>query len=63
MGLTVEDQLAIQALAARYNFAIDTGDGEAFAATFVEKGVLPWLPSRSASPVRCGDPGTSSPTW
>jgi uncharacterized protein (TIGR02246 family) len=40
MGLTVEDQLAIQALAARYNFAIDTGDGEAFAATFVEGGVL-----------------------
>jgi uncharacterized protein (TIGR02246 family) len=40
MGLTVEDQLAIQALAARYNFAIDTGDGDAFAATFVEGGVL-----------------------
>jgi uncharacterized protein (TIGR02246 family) len=40
MGLTVEDQLAIQGLAARYNFAIDTGDGEAFAATFVEGGVL-----------------------
>ena len=32
MGLTIEDQLAIQGLSARYNFAIDTGDGEAFAA-------------------------------
>ncbi|MGA2305094.1 MAG: nuclear transport factor 2 family protein [Acidimicrobiales bacterium] len=40
MGLTVEDQLAIQGLTARYNFAIDTGDGEAFAAAFVENGVL-----------------------
>jgi uncharacterized protein (TIGR02246 family) len=40
MGLTVEDQLAIQGLASRYNFAIDTGDGEAFAAAFVEGGVL-----------------------
>ena len=38
MGLTVEDQLAIQGLTARYNFAIDTGDGEAFAAAFVENG-------------------------
>jgi uncharacterized protein (TIGR02246 family) len=40
MGLTIEDQLAIQGLSARYNFAIDTGDGEAFAAAFVENGVL-----------------------
>jgi uncharacterized protein (TIGR02246 family) len=40
MGLTIEDQLAIQGLSARYNFAIDTGDGEAFGAAFVENGVL-----------------------
>jgi uncharacterized protein (TIGR02246 family) len=40
MALTTEDQLAIQGLAARYNFAVDSGDGEAFAATFVEAGVL-----------------------
>jgi uncharacterized protein (TIGR02246 family) len=40
MGLTIEDQLAIQGLSARYNFAIDTGDGEAFSAAFVENGVL-----------------------
>jgi uncharacterized protein (TIGR02246 family) len=40
MALTTEDQLAIQGLAARYNFAVDSGDGEAFAATFVEGGVL-----------------------
>jgi hypothetical protein len=40
MALTTEDQLAIQGLAARYNFAVDSGDGEGFAATFVETGVL-----------------------
>ena len=40
MSLTIEDQLAIQTLAARYNFAIDTGDAEAFAEAFVENGVL-----------------------
>jgi uncharacterized protein (TIGR02246 family) len=40
MGLTIEDQLAIQGLSARYNFAIDTGDADAFAAAFVENGVL-----------------------
>jgi uncharacterized protein (TIGR02246 family) len=40
MSLTIEDQLAIQTLASRYNFAIDTGDAETFAAAFVENGVL-----------------------
>jgi hypothetical protein len=40
MGLTAEDQLAIQGLAARYNHAIDSGDAEGFLATFVETGVL-----------------------
>jgi uncharacterized protein (TIGR02246 family) len=40
MSLTIEDQLAIQGLASRYNFAIDTGDADAFAAAFVENGVL-----------------------
>lgn len=36
--LTVEDRLAIQELYARYNWAIDTSDGEAFAATFTPDG-------------------------
>jgi uncharacterized protein (TIGR02246 family) len=40
MGLTVDDQLAIQQLAARYNHAIDSGDSTAFAGSFVEDGVL-----------------------
>ena len=40
MALDAEDQLAIRDLAARYNHAIDSGDGGAYAATFVEDGVL-----------------------
>jgi hypothetical protein len=40
VGLTAEDQLAIQQLAARYNHAIDSGDGVAYADTFVDDGVL-----------------------
>jgi len=40
MGLTTDDQVAIQALAARYNHAIDSGDGAAFAGVFTEDGVL-----------------------
>jgi len=40
MGLTIDDQLAIQQLAARYNHAIDSGDSTAFAGAFVEDGVL-----------------------
>jgi hypothetical protein len=40
MGLTTDDQVAIQGLAARYNHAIDSGDGDGFLATFVEAGVL-----------------------
>ncbi len=40
MGLTTDDQLAIQGLAARYNHAIDSGDAAAYADTFVETGVL-----------------------
>jgi uncharacterized protein (TIGR02246 family) len=40
MGLTIDDQLAIQQLVARYSHAIDGGDGAAYAGTFVEDGVL-----------------------
>lgn len=40
MTLSIEDYLAIQQLAARYNHAIDSGDGPAYADTFVEDGVL-----------------------
>jgi uncharacterized protein (TIGR02246 family) len=38
--LSTEDRMAIQQLAARYNHAIDSGDGAAYAGTFVEDGVL-----------------------
>ncbi len=40
MTLSAEDQLAIQSVAARYNHAIDSGDGVAYADTFVDDGVL-----------------------
>jgi ketosteroid isomerase-like protein len=40
VSLTTEDLLEIQGLAARYNHAIDSGDADAFIATFVESGVL-----------------------
>jgi uncharacterized protein (TIGR02246 family) len=40
MTLGVEDHLAIQQLVARYNHAIDRGDGAAYADAFVEDGVL-----------------------
>jgi len=38
--LSTGDRMAIQQLAARYNHAIDSGDGAAYASTFVEDGVL-----------------------
>jgi hypothetical protein len=40
MGLSIEDQLEIQGLAARYNHAVDSGDADGFIATFSEKGAL-----------------------
>jgi uncharacterized protein (TIGR02246 family) len=40
MALTSDDHLEIQTLAARYSHAVDSGDGETFAATFTESGVL-----------------------
>lgn len=40
MPLTVEDQLAIQQLYARYNHAIDSGDGPAWAGAFTPDGVF-----------------------
>jgi hypothetical protein len=36
--LTAEDMMAFQQLVARYNFAIDGGDGEAFSRCFVPDG-------------------------
>jgi len=38
MSLSVEDQLAIQQLYAKYNHAIDSGDGAGWAATFTADG-------------------------
>jgi len=40
MSLSVEDQLAIQQLYARYNHAIDSGNGPNWAATFTADGVF-----------------------
>ena len=40
MPLSTADLIEIQQLYARYNTAIDTGDGESFAGCFVEKGVF-----------------------
>ncbi len=40
MALSIEDQLAIQQLVARYNHAIDSGDAAAYADTFTDDGVL-----------------------
>ena len=40
MALTIEDQLAIGQLVARYNHAIDSGNEGAYADAFTEDGVL-----------------------
>ncbi|MGX7678938.1 nuclear transport factor 2 family protein [Jatrophihabitans sp. DSM 45814] len=40
MALPAEDVVAIEQLCARYNHAVDAGDGPGFAATFTEDGVL-----------------------
>lgn len=40
MPLSTDDVIEIQQLYARYNTAIDTGDGEAFAECFVPDGVF-----------------------
>ncbi len=39
-GLTADDYIEIQQLYARYNNAIDSGDAEGYAATFVPDGVF-----------------------
>lgn len=38
--LSIEDQLAIQQLYARYNHAIDAGKGDAWAACFTAEGTF-----------------------
>ncbi|MBV8463811.1 MAG: nuclear transport factor 2 family protein [Acidimicrobiales bacterium] len=40
MALDLDDHVAIQQLVARYNHAIDSGDGAAYADAFVDDGVL-----------------------
>jgi hypothetical protein len=40
MPLTIEDRLEITELVARYNHAVDSGDGDAFAGTFTDGGAL-----------------------
>ena len=39
-GLTADDYMEIQQLYAQYNFAIDSGDADAWAATFTPDGVF-----------------------
>jgi uncharacterized protein (TIGR02246 family) len=44
LELTLEDKIAIHELIARYNWAADTGDAKAWAATFTPDGVFDgWL--------------------
>jgi hypothetical protein len=40
MGLSTEDTLAIQQLYARYNYAIDSGNGSGWAACFTPEGTF-----------------------
>ena len=40
MGLTTDDVLAIHQLVARYNFAVDEGDADAYVNTFTPDGVF-----------------------
>ena len=40
MTLSTDDVVEIEQLAARYNHAVDSGDGAAFAGVFTEDGVL-----------------------
>jgi SnoaL-like domain len=40
MGLSTEDVLEIQGLAARYTHAVDSGDADAFVACWTEEGVF-----------------------
>lgn len=40
MGISTDDVLEIQQLVARYNFAVDGGDADAFAGTFTPDGVF-----------------------
>ncbi len=40
MSLSTEDHISIQQLYARYNHAIDSGKGDAWAATFTKDGVF-----------------------
>jgi len=46
--LTADDYVEIQQLYARYNNAIDSGDGEAYAATFVPEGTFNTLTGHDA---------------
>ena len=40
MALSTDDKLEIHELAHRYNHAVDSGDGPAYAGTFTEDGVM-----------------------
>jgi len=57
--ISIEDRMAILELATRYNYAVDTGAGEAFANTFTAEGVFDGpaghAAGRAALVVFCGE--------
>jgi hypothetical protein len=62
MGLSVEDQLAIQQLYARYNHAIDAGKGDAWAACFTPDGTFKSGPIDLGGTAKLAEFGTAFPT-
>lgn len=62
MGLSVEDQLAIQQLYARYNQAIDAGKGEAWAGCFAADGTFKSGPIDLAGTAKLAEFATAFPS-
>src|SRR5439155_8062892 len=62
MGLSVEDQLAIDQLYARYNHAIDAGKGETWAGCFTPDGTFKSGPLDLAGSEKLAEFATAFPT-
>ena len=62
MGLSVEDQLDIQQLYARYNHAIDAGKGDSWAACFTSDGTFKSGPIDLAGSAKLSEFATAFPT-
>lgn len=60
MPLSADDQLAIHQLLARYNFAIDFGDIDGWAATFTPDGVFECVGVAEGSPLGGRHAGTEA---